>query len=101
VARLTDIATVIRSKNAGPLTLSFDLMFPTDEAFEAAKRASTLQPAALARLYNVAPVDVIVTPYQAARAIKLAMQRCIVSGSPCDHDVYGAQLHVPLLDLEL
>jgi hypothetical protein len=76
-------------------------MFPTDEAFEAAKRASTLQPAALARLYNVAPVDVIVTPYQAARAIKLAMQRCIVSGSPCDHDVYGAQLHVPLLDLEI
>ncbi len=99
--RLTDVATVIRSKNAGPLTLSFDLMFPTDEAFEAAKRASTLQPVALARLYNVAPAEVIVTPYQAARAIKIAMPRAIVSGSPGDHDVYGAQQHVPLLDLEI
>jgi hypothetical protein len=78
--RLTDIATVIRSKNAGPLTLSFDLMFPTDEAFEAAKRAPTLQPAALARLYNVAPVEVIVTPYQAARAIKIARRRECCAG---------------------
>ena len=99
--RLTDIATVIRSKNAGPLTLSFDLMFPTDAAFETAKVASSLQPAALARLYNVAPAEVIVTPYHAARAIKIAMPRAIVSGSPGDHDVYGAQQHVPLLDLEI
>jgi hypothetical protein len=76
-------------------------MFPTNETFEAAKRAPALQPAALAQLYNVSPTDVIVTPYQAARAIKIAMPRCIVSGSPGDHDVYGAQQHVPLLDLEI
>ncbi|NQW84213.1 MAG: DUF4387 domain-containing protein [Alcaligenaceae bacterium] len=99
--RLAEIATVIRSKNAGPLTLSFDLIFPTDQSFEAATRAQALRPIALARLYNVAPADVIVTPYRVARAIKIAMPRTIVSGSPGDHDVYGAQQHVPLLDLEI
>lgn len=99
--RLAEIATVIRSKNAGPLTLSFDLMFPTDAAFEVAQRAAALQPAALAKLYNVAASEVLVTPYRAARAIKIAMPRTIVSGSPGDRDVYGAQQHGPLLDLEL
>jgi hypothetical protein len=92
---------VIRSKNAGPLTLSFDLMFPTDDAFEAARSAPSLAPAVLAKLYNVSPGEITVTAYQAARAIKIAMPRTIVSGSPGDHDVYGAQQHVPLLDLEI
>ena len=101
MALLSEIASVIRSKNAGPLTLSFDLMFPTDAAFERARQASALSPASLAELYNVSAVEVKVTPYRTARAIKIAMPRHIVSGSPGDRDVYGAQQHVPLLSLEI
>jgi hypothetical protein len=101
MTQLQDLATVIRSKNAGPLTLSFDLMFPSEESYRIALRSSSLTPEAIGRLYDTAPEKISVTSYDAARAIKIAMPRKIVSGSPGDRDVYGAQQHVPLLGLEL
>ena len=98
---LTEIASVIRSKNAGPLTLSLDLLFPSEADFQRALNAPALTPAAIAGLYGVAPGDVTIVPYAAARAIKIAMPRPIVAGSPGDRDVYGAQQHALLLGIEL
>jgi hypothetical protein len=40
-------------------------------------------------------------PYPAALAIKIVMDRLVGSGDIGDRDVYGAQQHAPLLDLEL
>jgi len=99
--RLIDTATVIRSKNAGPLTLSFDLMFPTEKAFALAVASPSLSAERLAALYGVSPRDVVVTPYPAAYAIKVALPRPVVAGSPGDRDVYGAQQHAPLLAIDL
>jgi hypothetical protein len=100
-AFLPDIASVIRSKNAGPLTLSFDLMFPDRPAYERATRAPGLTAPALAELFDRRAGDVQVTHYAAALAIKIAMPRAVVSGSPGDRDVYGAQQHLPLLTVKV
>jgi len=99
--RLIDVASVIRSKNAGPLTLSLDLIFPTEAAFSLALASPALTPARLGPLFAVCPDDVRVTAYVAARAIKLALPRSVVAGSPGDRDVYGAQQHAPLLQIDL
>ena len=99
--RLVDAASVIRSKNAGPLTLSLDLMFRSDDAYSIAIASPALKPDRLAVLYGVAPEQIKVIPYPVARAIKIALPRRLVAGSPGDRDVYGAQQHAPLLDLEL
>jgi hypothetical protein len=99
--RLADLATVVRSKNAGPLTLSFDLMFPDREAFERALAARALTSERIGTLYGVPPDEVSIVPYAAAHAIKIALPRRTVAGSPGDRDVYGAQQHGPLLELEL
>lgn len=99
--KLIDTASVIRSKNAGPLTISFDLMFPNEAAFGQAAASPSLEPAGLAGVFD-RPAEVIkVTHYASALAIKIAMPRLIVSGSPGDRDVYGAQQHLPLLAVEL
>ena len=94
---LSELASVVRSKNAGPLTLSFDLMFRDREAYERASRATGLRPESLAILFDRPATEIQVTPYAAAQAIKIAMPRAVVSGSPGDRDVYGAQQHLPLL----
>ena len=99
--QLKDLATVVRSKNAGPLTLSFDLMFSTEQSYALALASSSLSPERIGQLYETAANKIQITPYPAARAIKIAMPRKIVSGSPGDRDVYGAQQHVPLLGIEL
>jgi hypothetical protein len=99
--KLTDVARVIRSKNAGPTTLTVDLMFNDATGYERALAAPSLQPAAVAQLYGVAPSQVEVIPYPPALAIKIVMDRRIVAGTPGDRDVYGAQQHGPMLEVEL
>ena len=96
--RLIDIAKVIRSKNAGPLHVTLDLMFPDKAGFDIASASKSLEPAAIAKLYGVPIEKVTVIPYAPALALKIVIDRPVVAGSPGDRDVYGAQQHRPLLD---
>jgi hypothetical protein len=99
--RLIDLARVIRSKNAGPLHLTLDILFADAAGFAEAMASPALGREALAALYGVAPATVEVIPYAAAHAIKVVLDRPIVAGSPGDRDVYGAQQHGPLLGVVL
>jgi hypothetical protein len=99
--KLVDIAKVIRSKNAGPTTLTLDLLFNDEAGYKAACASEALTPIALAKLYQQSAEKVEVLPYPPALAIKIVMPRRIVSGDPGDSDVYGAQQHGPLLGIEL
>ena len=99
--RLADLASVIRSKNAGPLHLTLDIMFPDAEGFRIAAQSPALSAEAVARLYGVDAATVAVIPFAAAQAIKIVLDRPVIAGSPGDADVYGAQQHRPLLGLVL
>ena len=99
--RLVDVAKVVRSKNAGPLHVTIDLMFSGPEDFRRAEMSENLTADSIARLYGVDAETVEVVPYPAAYAVKIVMDRPIIAGTPGDRDVYGAQQHGPLLELEL
>lgn len=99
--KLTDVARVIRSKNAGPTTLTLDLMFDGEASYQLACRSPALAPVAIAAMYGVPCERVAVMPYPAALAIKISLDRRLIAGSPGDRDVYGAQQHGPLLEIEL
>lgn len=99
--KLLDAARVIRSKNAGPTTLTIDLMFNDEAGFNRALAAPSLSPAAVAAHYGLEPSQVEVIAYPPAIAIKIVMDRKLVAGDPGDNDVYGAQQHGPLLDVEI
>ena len=99
--KLLEVARVIRSKNAGPTTLTVDLMFNDAAGYQRALAAPSLAPAAIAELYGLAPRQVEVIPYPPAIAIKIVMDRKLVAGDPGDRDVYGAQQHGPLLGIEI
>ncbi len=99
--KLIDIAKVIRSKNAGPTTLTLDILFNDEVGYQRAVNSPALQPAAIAPLYGLRTEQVELIPYPPAMAIKIAMDRKIVAGNPGDRDVYGAQQHGPLLEIEV
>jgi len=99
--KLVDCARVIRSKNAGPTTLTLDLMFEDDQRFRFAQASPALTPAALAPLYGVPVESVEVIASAPAFAIKIVLPRRTIAGDPGDRDVYGAQQHGPLLGVEL
>lgn len=98
---LRDTAHVIRSKNAGPLAITIDLLFPAAAAYEEAVASPSLSASAIGALYGVAERLVRRTLVPGALAIKFTLPRPCVAGSPGDRDVYGAQQHRPLLDVAL
>lgn len=99
--KLSDIAQVIRSKNAGPRRLTLDVMFASDADYQRVAQSPSLSRETIAALYRVPPEDVTVIPYPVGRAIKIVLARAIMAGDPGDFDVYGAQQHAPLLGVEI
>ena len=99
--RLMELARVVRSKNAGPLNLTFDIMFATEADYARGLAAAGLKAAQVADIYGVSANAVTVIPYPAALAIKITLPRSAAAGGPGDRDVYGAQQHAPLLEVEV
>ena len=100
--RLVDIASVIRSKNSGPGRLTLDIIFRNAEWFEKVMAAQAINKTVIARLYGYTEADIdSIIPFPPASAIKITMPRRLVSGDVGDSDIYGAQQHAPLLNLEL
>ena len=98
---LSEIADVIRSKNAGPFIVTFDILFASDEDFEAVRAAGHLNRAAVCELYGVSDNELLGFEfYPFARAVKFSLRRPVSSGGPGDFDCYGAQQHAPLLGLQ-
>lgn len=101
MTRLVDLARVVRSKNAGALLLTIDLMFDDRAGFARARDSGVLTPSVLAPLFAVSDDDVAVFPCEEALAIKITLPRRVRSGDAADSDVYGAQQYAPLLTVDL
>jgi hypothetical protein len=101
VAKLKDIAKACKSKNAGPFEVTLDIMFDNAELFERVRATGVINAGLIASLYGVEPSDVLFTEYAPAFAWKATLPRRIPSGAIGDTDVYGAQQHAPLLDIDV
>jgi len=100
--RLYDAAEIIRSKNAGPFTLTIDLIFNSPADYEYVLNSPAFTSARIAAIYRVEPTSVHIHSFQRVLAMKIAMPRPVASsGSPGDTDVYGSQQHFPLAELEV
>ena len=99
--RIRDIAAVCKSKNAGPFELTIDVVFDDPALFDKVKHTRVLGPEFFARLYGVRAEDVLFTVYDAALAFKATLPRLVPAGDIGDTDVYGAQQHGPLLDVDI
>jgi uncharacterized protein DUF4387 len=101
MATLFELCNLIRSKNAGPFVLTFDVMFSSRENYERAKQARPLTKALLARMYRQSEDDVTLVYHDHALAIKASMPRPVFQGELQDGDCYGGQQYVPLLELRV
>jgi len=104
MARLGELLSVLRSKNAGPFQVTIDLMFPDAASFRRVVQSQALSADRIAGLYRARAEEVQVIPFERVFAIKITVPRrwgTSGSGSSGDRDVYGAQQHGPLVDLEV
>ena len=101
MTRLKDIAKACKSKNAGPFHITLDIMFDDPALFERVRASGVITPRLIAGLYRVPVESVLFTEYAPALAWKATIPRRLPSGAVGDTDVYGAQQHAPLLDIEV
>lgn len=102
MVKLSRLARVIRSKNSGPFELTLDIIFPDQTTFDMVSRTGVINKELIARLYGITVDKVLgVVEFSPALAIKATIVRPIASGDLGERDVYGAQQHAPLLDIEV
>ena len=103
-AKLGELVSVLRSKNAGPFQITIDLMFADLASYRRVLDSGVLTADRVGDLYKVPPGEVQVIPFERVRAIKVTVPRrwgTPGSGSSGDRDVYGAQQHGPLADIDV
>ena len=101
MTKLIDIASVIRSKNSGPYELTLDILFNEYEDYEHVKQGGFINEDLICKLYNVTSDKIVgIISFDPAKAIKATIKRPLCSGDLGETDVYGAQQHAPLLNLE-
>ncbi len=99
---LYDIAKVIRSKNAGPFSITLDVLFDNAQIYHRIKEANLINKSLIAKLYHISEESITELVYfDQAMGIKVTYDRKISSGTIGDRDVYGAQQHAPLMLLEV
>ena len=101
MARIRDIAQICKSKNAGPFYVTIDVLFEDPAVYRQVKATGVLNAELFAKLYGVPAAEVLFTPYDTASAFKATLPRRVPAGAFGDTDVYGAQQHAPLLDVEI
>lgn len=99
MTELCQITKLIRSKNAGPFELTFDIMFKNAEGFRAVLKSGRLSAELFSRLYGVPLDKVRFFVLEPLLTIKVTIPRPIFSGELQDGDMYGGQFHGPLVRL--
>lgn len=100
--KLYDLATVIRSKNSGPFQTTLDVLFDNREIYEKIKNSGIISKAQIAKLYRMEEERIQeLVFFDTALGFKITYDRSISSGTCGERDVYGAQQHAPLAELQI
>ena len=98
---VADVASLVRSKNAGPFWQTLDVFCDSDEDYEVVAAGGVLSAETIAGLYRVDANTVRIFRMPQLRVVKISFPRPTTQGGIHDRDVHAGQQHVPLLSLEI
>lgn len=98
--KLRDIAKVVRSKNAGPFEITFDVIFGDEQSYRLVRDAGVLTRERFARLYGLAVDSILVFGwFDPVLAFKATIPRTQPQGGIGERDIHACQQHAPLADM--
>ncbi len=102
MAKLGELAKVLRSKNSGPFELTLDVLFDSADRYLMVKQSGKITKETIAHLYGISEEQIHhLVFFDQALGFKITISRQISSGTVGDRDVYGAQQHAPLMLLNI
>lgn len=100
--RLAELASTIRSKNAGVDHITFDIIFRDEKAYRRTVDSGRLSPDSIAELYGVDKERVTsFVVFEPAQAIKFTIRRRRPAGSAGEPDSFGSQCYPPLFEVDI
>lgn len=98
---VNDVCRHVRSKNAGPFWVTFDLFFDGEENFRRYGDSPALGGALFERLFGADPALVKRFSIPGLNTVKLSYARTSPQGGMVERDMHCGQQYVRLLDVEL
>ncbi len=92
---LGQLATLVRSKNAGPFWVTIDIFLPDASAYERAAASVLTDVVVIAARYDVSRSTVTVFRLPGLHAIKISFPRPSPKGGTHDRDMHSGQQYVP------
>jgi hypothetical protein len=96
---LGEIATLVRSKNAGPFWLTIDIFCGGEDEFKRVAASKVADRSVVAAIYHVDAGQVQIWVIASLRVVKISFPRPLVQGSLGDRDMHAGQQYVALLNL--
>lgn len=101
MTKLAELARLIRSKNAGPFQLTFDVMFEDEARYLRVKKSGAVSREVIAACFNLPAARVMLFFCDNAYAIKASIPRPYFQGDVLDSDGHGGQQYAPLMEIEI
>ncbi|GGJ95033.1 hypothetical protein GCM10007426_25070 [Alloalcanivorax dieselolei] len=95
--KLGEVCRYIRSKQAGPFWITFDIFFDSRENFDRYHESPALSVEEFARLYGADPAYVKRIPVPQLSMIKISYPRPTSQGGMVERDMHAGQQYVRLL----
>ncbi|HLT95360.1 MAG TPA: DUF4387 domain-containing protein [Acidimicrobiia bacterium] len=97
---LGELASTIRSKNAGVDNVTFDIIFPDLPTYERVRDSGAITRESVRALFGVADDRIVFfSAIDPALAIKFTLRRSMSSGGPGESDAMGSQQYAPLYEI--
>ncbi|KJH81879.1 DUF4387 domain-containing protein [Stutzerimonas stutzeri] len=99
--KLREVCRYIRSKQAGPFWITFDIYFDGRENFNRYHESEALSVEAFAQLYGANPAFIKRIPVPQLDMIKISYPRLTPQGGIVERDMHAGQQYVRLLNVSV
>ncbi|MGP3667114.1 MAG: DUF4387 domain-containing protein [Candidatus Bathyarchaeota archaeon] len=102
MVKLKDVVKIVRSKNASPFKLTIDLFFDNKDKYMLVKNSKILTKKKIAKVYCVPEENIEgIFFVDNVLGIKVTIIKKTASDEVYTTDVYGAQQHIPIMELTI
>lgn len=101
MTKLNDVCRHVRSKQAGPFWITFDIFFDSQDSFDRYHDSPALSPEQFERLYGTDPKLVKRIPVPYLQMVKVSFPRPSPQGGMVERDMHAGQQYVRLLSVDV
>jgi hypothetical protein len=99
--KLSDVASHVRSKVAGPFWVTIDVFFEDRESYARWHDNPSIQPESIGKVYEVPAETVAIYPVESLNMVKISYPRANGQGGVTERDLHSGQQFSYLLEVEM